>query len=100
MSRSAYGALSAPHATVATSVAEAPTAERTIVDVLETDEARVLLEAGRHAGSLTTDEITLGLDELDLDTDQLDDFYQALEELHIDIVDNAAAPADDELDLD
>src|SRR6188472_3002450 len=50
----------------------------TKVAVLETEEARTLLEAGREAGSLTADEITLALDELDLDAGQLDDFYQAL----------------------
>ena len=57
--------------------------------VLDTDEARSLLEAGREAGSLTADEIALALDELDLDAGQLDDFYQALEELQIEVV---AAP--------
>jgi RNA polymerase primary sigma factor len=57
-----------------------------VVAVLETDEARTLLEAGREAGSLTADEITLALDELDLDAGQLDDFYQALDELQIEVV--------------
>jgi RNA polymerase primary sigma factor len=54
--------------------------------VLETDEARTLLEAGREAGSLTADEITLALDDLDLDAGQIDDFYQALDELQIEVV--------------
>jgi len=54
--------------------------------VLELDEARVLLEAGQAAGSLTPEEISLALDELDLDTGQMDDFYQALEELQIEVV--------------
>ena len=57
-----------------------------VVAVLETEEARTLLEAGREAGSLTADEITLALDELDLDAGQIDDFYQALEELQIEVV--------------
>jgi len=56
------------------------------VPVLETEEARHLLEAGREAGSLTADEITLALDELDLDAGQIDDFYQALDELQIEVV--------------
>ena len=56
------------------------------VAVLETEEARTLLEAGREAGSLTADEITLALDELDLDAGQIDDFYQALDELQIEVV--------------
>jgi len=58
----------------------------TKVAVLETEEARTLLDAGREAGSLTADEITLALDELDLDAGQLDDFYQALDELQIEVV--------------
>jgi RNA polymerase primary sigma factor len=56
-------------------------------DVLETDEAKGLVEAGREAGSLSTDEIALALGELDLDAGQIDDFYHALDELHIDVVD-------------
>src|SRR5436853_4043999 len=56
------------------------------VAVLETEEARNLLEVGREAGSLTADEITLALDDLDLDAGQIDDFYQALDELQIEVV--------------
>ena len=65
----------------------------TRVAVLETEEARNLLEAGRESGSLTADEITLALDELDLDAGQIDDFYQALDELQIEVV---AAEEDEE----
>jgi RNA polymerase primary sigma factor len=54
--------------------------------VLETDEARTLLEAGKESGSLSADEITLALDDLDLDAGQIDDFYQALDELQIEVV--------------
>src|SRR3954451_13066515 len=61
--------------------------------VLETDEARNLLEAGKEAGSLSAEEITLALDELDLDAGQIDDFYQALDELQIEVV--AAAEEED-----
>jgi RNA polymerase primary sigma factor len=57
-----------------------------VADLLETSDAKVLLEAGRDAGHLSTDEIAVALDELDLDPSQIDDFYHALEELHIDIV--------------
>ncbi len=71
--------------------------ETTVVEVrvrvLETEEARNLLEAGREAGSLTADEITLALDDLDLDAGQIDDFYQALDELQIEVV--AAEEEDD-----
>jgi RNA polymerase primary sigma factor len=60
---------------------------REIADVLDTDEARHLLEVAQAAGgSLTAEEIALTLDELDLDAGQLDDFYHALEELHIEVV--------------
>jgi RNA polymerase primary sigma factor len=58
-----------------------------IVEVLETDEARALLESGRESGSLSTEEIAAGLSELELDANQMDDFYHALEELQIDVVD-------------
>ena len=63
------------------------------VPVLETEEARNLIEAAREAGSLTADEITLALDDLDLDAGQIDDFYQALDELQIEVV---AAEAEEE----
>src|SRR5438874_123644 len=56
------------------------------VDVMETVEAQALLETARASGSLTTEEISLALDELDLDAGQLDDFYTQLEELQIDVV--------------
>jgi RNA polymerase primary sigma factor len=67
-------------------------------DVLESEEARSLLELGRESGSLTTDEIALALDELELDAGQLDDFYHALDELHIEVVQER--PDDDEIVLD
>jgi RNA polymerase primary sigma factor len=53
-----------------------------------------LLEAGREAGSLTTDEIALALGELELDAGQLDDFYHALEEQQIEVVDVAEDEAE------
>jgi len=56
------------------------------LDVLDTDEARLLLDAGREAGSLTTDEIALALEELDLDTAHLEELYHALEEAQIEIL--------------
>ena len=58
-----------------------------IGEVLETDEAKALLETGREAGSLTTEEIALALAELELDAAQIDEFYSALEELQIEVVD-------------
>ncbi|MGH2997858.1 MAG: sigma-70 family RNA polymerase sigma factor [Gaiellaceae bacterium] len=60
---------------------------RDVADILETDEGRHLLETAQAAGgSLSTDEIALALDELDLDAGQLDDFYHTLEEMQIDVV--------------
>jgi RNA polymerase primary sigma factor len=63
---------------------------REVADVLDTDEARHLLEAAHAAGgSLSTEEIALALDELDLDAAQLDDFYHVLEEMQIEVVSGA-----------
>jgi RNA polymerase primary sigma factor len=97
MSRTAYGAMSDPHGTVRhrrgrpmTAAGEARVV-RDVSEILETEEARHLLEAAQAAGgSLSTDEIALALDELDLDAAQIDDFYHALEEMQIDVV---GAPA-------
>jgi RNA polymerase primary sigma factor len=61
-----------------------------IAEVLETDEAKGLLESGRVSGSLSTEEIALALGELELEAAQMDDFYHALEELQIEIVDGNA----------
>jgi RNA polymerase primary sigma factor len=60
-----------------------------IAEVLETDEARGLLESGREAGSLSTEEIALALSELELDASQVDEVYHALEELQIEVVDGS-----------
>jgi RNA polymerase primary sigma factor len=58
-----------------------------IAEVLETEEAKGLVESGRESGSLSTEEITQALGELELDASQVDDFYHALEEMHIEVVD-------------
>src|ERR1700690_1982050 len=68
-----------------------------VVDVLETDEAKSLLEAARESGSLSADEIALAFDELDLEAGQIDDFYHALEELHIEVVDGAEVVVEEEI---
>jgi RNA polymerase primary sigma factor len=73
--------------------AEGKPARRQVRDILETDEARTLLASGQENGSLTSDEIALAFDELELDPGQLDEFYTALEEAQIDVVDEAAADA-------
>src|SRR5882762_9340260 len=68
----------------ATEVAVAP--PKTVTDLLETDDAKALLDTGRENGRLSADEIAVALDELDLEPAQIDDFYHALEELQIEVV--------------
>jgi RNA polymerase primary sigma factor len=50
------------------------------------DSTQALVRQGQEAGFLMQDEVALALDELDLDAGQIDDFYHALEELHIEVV--------------
>jgi RNA polymerase primary sigma factor len=50
------------------------------------DSTQALVRQGQEAGFLTQEEVALALDELDLDLGQIDDFYHALEELHIEVV--------------
>jgi RNA polymerase primary sigma factor len=61
-------------------------------DVLESEEARNLLEAAQAAGSVSQEDIALALDELDLDAGQIDEFYKTLEEMQVEVV----AAVDDE----
>jgi RNA polymerase primary sigma factor len=68
------------------SATEERVAGRGIKDLLETDDAKALLEAGREHGQLNADDIAVALDELELEPAQIDDFYHALEELHIEVV--------------
>ena len=65
---------------------ESTTRRAPIEEVLATDEAQRLLETGQQAGKLDADEITLALDELGLDAAQLDEFYAALDEAQIEVV--------------
>jgi len=71
---------------------------RAVADVLDTDEARTLLEAARESGSVSTEEIALALDELDLEAGQIDDVYHALDELQVEIVGAEAAADEPSLD--
>ncbi|HZB84969.1 MAG TPA: sigma-70 family RNA polymerase sigma factor [Gaiellaceae bacterium] len=66
--------------------------------MLEHEDAKALVRQGQEAGFLTHEEIALAFNELDLDPVQLDEFYQALEELHIDVVDSAGE--EQEVDLE
>ena len=76
------------------SATEEVAAPKGVAELLETEDAKALLDAGREAGHLTADEIAVALDELDLEPAQIDDFYHALEELHIEVV--VAEEEDDE----
>jgi RNA polymerase primary sigma factor len=69
----------------------------TVAEVLETDEAKGLLESARESGTLGTDEIAAAFGEMELDAGQLDDFYHALEELQIEVVDNGRDEPEPEL---
>src|SRR5207244_2186840 len=63
---------------------------------LEIPETHALIENGRQAGSLSSEEIALALDDLGLDAAQLDDFYSTLDDLQIEVVraaDQEAAPS-------
>jgi RNA polymerase primary sigma factor len=71
------------------SATEAVAGPKSVSELLETDDAKALLDAGRENGQLNADEIAVALDELDLDAAQIDDFYHALEELHIEVVTGA-----------
>jgi RNA polymerase primary sigma factor len=72
-------------------MAATATEEGSPTEVLETEEARNLIEAAQAAGRISAEEIALALDELELEPAQLEDVYRALEELQIEIVDAAAA---------
>src|SRR5712672_2925814 len=83
-------------------MAATATEERSSVEVLETEEARNLLEAAQAAGRVSAEEIALALDELELEPAQIEDVYRALEELQVEIVDAQATGADpkEEVPLD
>ena len=49
-------------------------------------EATALVESGRAEGSVDADALALALDELDLDPEQIDAFYTALDEEQIEVV--------------
>ena len=70
-------------------------APKRVGDVLDTDEARGLLESARESGSLTAEEIALAFDDFDLEAGQLDELFQAFEEQQIEIVAQAAVEEDE-----
>jgi RNA polymerase primary sigma factor len=66
----------------------------TLAEILESVEAKTLLESAQQSGTVTAEEIADALDEFDLDAAQVDDFYHALEELHIAVVDSVLSDDD------
>ena len=64
-------------------------------DVLEIEEARLLIEAAQAAGTVSAEDVALALDELELDAGQIDDVYRALEELQVEVVGADAVQADE-----
>jgi RNA polymerase primary sigma factor len=80
-------------------MAATATEDGSSVDVLETEEARNLIEAAQAAGRISAEEIALALDELDLEAAQIEDMYRALEELQIEIVDAEAEAKEEEARL-
>jgi RNA polymerase primary sigma factor len=67
-------------------MATAAQEDASTADVLESEEARTLLEAAHAAGSVSAEELALSLDELELEPAQVEEFYRALEELHVEVV--------------
>jgi len=74
-------------------MAATATEDRSSVDVLESEEARSLLEAAQAAGRVSAEEVALALDELDLEPAQVEEVYRALEELQVEVVDADAGAA-------
>src|SRR5215468_1234803 len=77
-------------------MAETATEGASTSDVLETEEARNLLEAAQAAGRVSAEEIALSLDELELEPAQVEDVYRALEELQVEIVEAHPPPEPDQ----
>src|SRR5688500_15275256 len=71
----------------------------TIADLLESDEAKGLLETAQQAGAVNVNEIAGALDELELEPAVIGEFYAALDELDIEVV-GRAVEEPEEADLD
>jgi RNA polymerase primary sigma factor len=70
-----------------------------VSETVEHEGAEALVRQGQEAGFLTTEAISLALDELGLGPGEVDEFYSALEELQIEVLD-AADSQEADLDLD
>ncbi len=69
-------------------------------NILESEEAWELLQAGKQAGRLNAEEVALALDELGLDAGQIVEFYGLVEELQIELVGTDEEVVADSLELD
>jgi RNA polymerase primary sigma factor len=67
-----------------------------IAELLATDEAKALLETGAAAGALSMEDVASALDELEIDADVADDFFQTLDELHIEVIGREREQEDNE----
>ncbi|MDX6570491.1 MAG: polymerase primary sigma factor, partial [Gaiellales bacterium] len=70
----------------------------TQTSVLLLDEARILIERGVAAGFVTHEQVAAALDELDLEAAQIDEILSALEDAHVELVDDA--PPELSLEID
>ena len=68
-----------------------------IAELLETEEAKGLLDAAQRSGAVTADDIAGALGELELDAGVIEEFYAALDEMHVVVV-AADVDADEEED--
>jgi RNA polymerase primary sigma factor len=68
--------------------------------ILESEEAWELLHTGRQAGKLNAEAVAIALDEMHLETAQIDEFYGLVEELHIELVSDDDEVVEDSLDLE
>src|ERR671925_1388918 len=57
-----------------------------------------LIASAQETGRLASEDVTVALEELELDVGQMDEFYSRLDELQIEIVDSAAEDDEDDLE--
>jgi RNA polymerase primary sigma factor len=85
-------------------VSAAEVASRTeggeVPDILESEEAKGLLESAQARGSVRPEEIALALDQLELDAEQIDDFYSALADLEIEVAGESLVEEEPEAELE
>ncbi|MBQ4604714.1 MAG: RNA polymerase sigma factor RpoD, partial [Clostridia bacterium] len=61
---------------------------------------KALIEKGKVAGRLTTQEIDAAIVEMDLDIEELDKLYESLESNNVEIVDDLSSAAIENFDVD